>query len=241
VKLQTCRVCNVPKPFAEFSPDANRRTPSGRKMRARNCKQCEAARWRKYYASLPECPGCGKKKPRKTGYYRWTDNGSPRKSRLCKTCIRQAQRERHERIMADPYLAGRERARKNTWEGRQRRAEANPDRCRRYRERLKAERPDVYQQQLEDARIRNRQRYDNRQAPTTTKRAKVHQPRVHVPAEALVRFLDRFPDEAFLDESDTRAAFRARHEGDNVSVGVADRLITTLGGNLADVYPDLYA
>lgn len=191
------------------------------------------AKWRR-------CPQCNTRGLIGDDFYTWNDNGARRISRLCKECCRQRVRDRYKRIMADPYLAERERTRKTDWATKQAR---NPERCRRYRAKLKAERPDVYQQQLEDARIRNRQRADKRGAPTATKRTPVTEaPARRVPVDPLVDFLERHGDEDRMDPADVRTVYRIVHEGAaRVSVPVADRLITTLGGSLAAVYPDLYA
>jgi hypothetical protein len=192
------------------------------------------------------CPDCWRKKLIAEDFYTWLDRGRPRVSTRCKLCHRKRVRARYAAMMADPYLAARERDRKNSWEQVRQRQIHNAERCRRYRERLKTERPEVYRQQLEDARIRNRRRHERRNRPITTKRAAViNAPPVKLPSEPLKAFLahvDLDAERPNLSVAAKRAAFRVLHEGNGiVTATVADLVITSLGGSLTHVYPELYA
>src|SRR5215468_7851866 len=96
------------------------------------------------------CPECGDTKPLRTGFYRWRDKRYRkwRWSKRCRECTRRRTRERYAAIMADPYTAEKERARKRRQADRK--GPANAARCKRYRQRLREERPEEYQRQLED-------------------------------------------------------------------------------------------
>jgi hypothetical protein len=187
------------------------------------------------------CPTCQRDKLIESDFYHWTDKGRPRLSAHCKDCIRERRRERYYEVVADPYLAERLRKRQNTWALRGDQRE-NVARCKRYREKLKVERPEVYQQQLEDARIRGRLRNEDR--PLGTKRAVVVEPRAaRLPVTPLIDFLNRVAvdDEAVVSDDTARAVRRALHDNhDHVSVLVADRIVTAYGGALSAVYPELF-
>lgn len=193
------------------------------------------------------CPECELRGEIAEDFYTWVDKGSRRVSRLCRDCTRERARRRYAERMADPYIKRRERERQRTWAAEERKRNANPDRCRRYRARVKAERPDVYQQQLEDARIRRRLRNDLQGKPAGTKRVIVTEPMGHrLPAAPLARVMAEAERAGIIDpydrgDTDARAAFRVLHETDRVSVAVADRLLTRVGSALAVVYPELYA
>jgi hypothetical protein len=63
-----------------------------------------------------------------------------------------------------------------------------------------------------------------------------------LPIEPLIGFIARAADEEeVISESMQRTIYRVTHEQEAVSVVVADRIITQLGGSLAIVYPELYA
>lgn len=193
------------------------------------------------------CPECGVRGVIADDFYTWVDKGSRRVSRLCRVCTRAHARERYAARMADPYIKRRERERQRTWAAEKAKRIANPDRCRRYRARLKQERPKVYQQQLEDARIRRRLRNDLQGKPATTKRAVVIEPKGRrLPAAPLARVLREAERTGQIDpfnrgDTDSRTAFRVLHETDRVSVLVADRLLTRVGSALAVVYPEFYS
>jgi|1185.fasta_scaffold12914_3 hypothetical protein len=193
------------------------------------------------------CPECGLYGLIAEEFYTWVDKGIVRVSRLCRTCTRAHARARYAERMSDPYIKRRERERQRTWAAEKAKRDANPDRCRRYRARLKVERPSVYQQQLEDARIRRRLRNDLQGKPVRTKRALVTEPKAHrIPVAPLARVLREAERAGVIDpfdrdDGDSRAFFRVLHETDVVSVRVADRLLTRVGSALAIVYPELYA
>jgi hypothetical protein len=186
------------------------------------------------------CSVC-KREKRITYFYAWTNRGQPRLSGECKACKRKKMRARYLAVQADPYLARRERERKMSWEATQRKQGLNPERCRRYRERLKRERPEVYQQQLEDARIRHRLHSEQQGTQAGTARAVVVEPvETPLPIEPLVEFLARVPEEVISD-SLQRTIYRVTHESEAVSMVIADRIITAYGSSLSNVYPELYA
>jgi hypothetical protein len=231
---------------------------SAAKKRCRICKkswaakhrsECKACRRRIEQAQRDAeprrvCSVCGREKPI-TCFYKWNDRGEPRLSRPCKSCKRRKVRERYQAILADPYLTKRERERERNLspEALQRQHERNAERCRRYREKLKRERPEVYQQQLEDARIRAHLRGEERGTLTGHTRAVVVEPvTAPLPIEPLIGFIARAADEEeVISESMQRTIYRVTHEQEAVSMVVADRIITQLGGSLAIVYPELYA
>jgi hypothetical protein len=107
------------------------------------------------------CPVCGQEKSIRHSFYRWRDSrtGHMRTARLCKVCSRARAQERNARVMADAYTADLERKRRTAY----RRTHPRPDdaaKSRSYRERLKETNPEVYEQQIADARIRKGQRRD---------------------------------------------------------------------------------
>jgi hypothetical protein len=185
------------------------------------------------------CPDCTRRLRIAEDFYHWLDEGKDRTSRICRQCTCRRSKKRRDKIKSDPYLLKRERARQNKWgRGHPR----NAERCRIYREKLKRERPEVYQQQLEDSRIRSRAKREGK--PLVSKRAVVVEPRVpRLPVEPLVRFLNHLTiDDLQLTESNVRAVYRVLREHPNdVSVVIADRLITQCGGALSNVYPELYS
>lgn len=187
------------------------------------------------------CPRCRRRKLIAEDFYHWFErNGRERVARQCKECRREIVRLRYAAIMADPYLRRRELERKASWEVEQRKRERNPDRCRRYREKLKAERPEVYQQQLEDARIRRRLRNERLGVPKGKPLHPVkNPPPLWLPVEPLLKFLRANRIESMHGERDL---YRVLHEtATTVSLPVADRIITRAGYALPLVYPELYA
>lgn len=191
------------------------------------------------------CPDCQRRKLLAEDFYHWYDDG-PRTSRQCKLCVRKRRRQRYQQVMSDPYLRERLSRRKARWEANKR--ARNPERCREYRARLKAERPEVYEQQLEDARIRGRLRKErlNPNAPLAPKRSPLpHEPLAYVPIEPLREFLSRVDLDnaaATVGETVTRTAFKVLHEDRaEISERAADRVLTAFNGSLASVYPELYA
>lgn len=233
-----CVKCGVEKPALAFSPDPKRRTPAGRKKRRPYCKACDNERAREYRARRPTCPNCGKQRPIHTGFYYWRDSrtGKNRPSRLCRVCIRERQRERYQRIMADPYTRKRERDRKREFAGRRERE--NAERCRRYRKRLKADRPDVYRQQLEDARIRNKANHER--AGGTLKPATNWTPgsRVYLDPTPLLSVFVREADDPVL----ARAMRRIQTgQSAHIELGIADAMALYVGVPLTDFYPELAA
>jgi hypothetical protein len=194
------------------------------------------------------CPTCWRKKRIAEDFYHWTDEGSPRMSAQCKVCIRAIRRERYREVVADPYLQRRLRERQNEWAQRVDQRE-NAERCKRYREKLKRERPEVYQQQLEDARIRGRLRNDRLNKPPGIRRAEVIEPHVApLPVAPLLAFLNRLGTDVLgvsdraMPKDVARAIHRAKTENrEHVTVAVADRIITAYGGALSTVYPELFA
>lgn len=190
-----------------------------------------------------QCPQCRRRKLIEADYYRWTDGDTVRVSAQCKVCVRARRRAAYERTVADPYLREQMRKRQRSWEAEQRKRKANPERCKRYRERLKAERPEVYRQQLEDARIRNRLRNERIGKPEGVKTAKVDERIPRIDAGPLLDFVHLAMNAGQVpDPTDARTVFRLVHEGKGrVSMLVADRLVTALGGTFSTVYPELYA
>jgi hypothetical protein len=185
------------------------------------------------------CPDCRRRKLIAEDYYTWAEDGGVRVAARCKPCYRARVRKYYAKQMADPYTAERVRERQNRWAQRKAR---NPERCKRYREKLKIERPEVYQQQLEDARIRNRLRNERLGKPAAAKRAVVVEPEIAaLPLGPLVSFLNCV-DIASIDKATARLAYRALNENRSyVTVNVADRLVTAYGGAFSNVYPELFA
>lgn len=228
-KRKRCRVCK--KSWA-----AKNRT---------ECKACRRLAEQEQRAAEPRrtCRACGQEK-RVSGFYQWRDSrsGAPRIDLDCRACKRKRTRERYAEMMADPYLASRENKRKAEWH----RAHPNTgvEACRRYRERLKRERPEVHQQQLEDARIRARLRNERLGIPTGPTHVVVHEKKSHasLSVEPLVEFLALVP-EGTIDalHPSSQRAIRRLSEDPGVSPLVADRIVTACGGALPLVYPELYA
>lgn len=185
------------------------------------------------------CEQCRRRKLIMQDFYRWEDDGRTHVASRCKPCYREQVRARYREAMADPYTAKRLRERQNSWAQRKVR---NAERCRRYRAKLKAERPEVYQQQLEDARIRNRLRNERLGKAAVTKRAAVVEPdTAALPLAPLVEFLGGV-DLNTIPKDEARLAYRALKENRQyVTVNVADRLVTSYGGALSNVYPELFA
>jgi hypothetical protein len=190
------------------------------------------------------CPVCNQRKLIEGGFYQWKEyRGRPRESRLCRECTRKRNRERYERVMADPYLGKRERKMTNA-RAKNRDPELNRERCRRYREKLKRERPEDYQRMLEDSRIRARK--DATEPPRWTfssfpEPTDDHAQRM-LPVEPLVEFIRLARAEGeHIEPRDVDIVLKAANHGYRVGVLVADRVITHAGGTLATVYPELYA
>jgi hypothetical protein len=191
------------------------------------------------------CPECGKTKSLAEDFYHWKETrGRPRESRVCKECTRARNRARYARIMADPYLAERERA--MNAERHRRTAEANRERCRRYRAKVKAERPEVYQRQLEDARIRTRLQHNNAAELPKWTVSSFAEPATeapqHLPVEPLAAFVRIARAEgAKVSQRDVDIVTKAVNHGYRVGLPVADRIITCAGGALSNVYPEVYS
>jgi hypothetical protein len=190
------------------------------------------------------CKACGFRGRVDEDFYVWKagDGRHLRVSARCRECHRQASRERYARVMSDPYLRRLEAERKRNWEAEQRKRAANPERCRRYREKLKAERPSVYRQQLEDSRLRSGLRREEAGKPTTTKRTRVVNGKSsHLPLAPLVEFLERAQSARPWIEDDpskARAIYRITHETERVSVRVVEDVLAMFDMPLALVYPE---
>jgi hypothetical protein len=143
--------------------------------------------------------------------------------------------------MADPYLLERYRARQREYKRRPEVMARNAERCRRYRAKLKRERPEVYQQQLEDARIRNRRQHEGRALHVKTG-SLPPDPKRWLPAEPLLRYLAGVEYQP-KHETAQRALLRVVNENrrSRLLYQTADLLITDAGGALALVYPEVYA
>jgi hypothetical protein len=194
------------------------------------------------------CPSCRRRKLLAEDYYHWTDDGSARTSRLCKPCVNDQRRKRYREVVDDPYLKRKLHERQSDW-AKENLRKGNAERCRRYRERVKAERPDLYQRQLEDQRIRGRIAREAQGKPARmTGRSPLKQaPVPKVPVGPLIEFLGRVDRTGrSADKSDyaVRATYHVLHEvapDALVTMTVADCILTAFNGSLANVYPELYA
>jgi hypothetical protein len=193
------------------------------------------------------CPDCTRRLLIADDFYHWNDSrdGNERMSRVCKPCTRRRARKRYARVMADPYLASRERALSAERHRRSFESGKNAERCRRYRDRMKREDPARYQRTLEDARIRSRLAKSNGDVPPrTVVRPFAEALELKLKPDPLVEFLRALSPEDLPtdDTSDARKVYSLLHANpQRVSVSVADRIVTRCGGALATVYPELYA
>jgi hypothetical protein len=199
------------------------------------------------------CPVCGQEKSIRHSFYRWRDSrtGHMRTARLCKVCSRARAQERNARVMADAYTADLERKRRTAY----RRTHPRPDdaaKSRSYRERLKETNPEVYEQQIADARIRKGQRRDS-EAPSSTRRWAIAAHRAPskaetVSADPLRRYvLARFPGWTLHEiaevtgrsVSDKLLSRVLREHAATIELDVADRFLT-LGLGRPDLLLALY-
>jgi hypothetical protein len=191
------------------------------------------------------CPECTRRLLIADDFYHWNDSrdGGHRVSRVCKVCTRGRARKRYANVMADPYLAARERALSAVRHRRYLESGKNAERCKRYRDRVKREDPARYQRMLEDARIRSRLAKGDK-PPKSVVRPFSEPMEPKLKPDPLVAFLRNLPPEQLPteDTSDARKVYALLYANpQRVSLSVADRLVTRYGGALAMVYPELYA
>jgi len=186
------------------------------------------------------CPECGQSKPLRSGFYRWKNDGKPYWSRVCRVCVRERSRRNYRKNMADPYTAEKERERRRNYPDRK--GPQNAERCKRYRERMKRERPDAYARYLEDARMRRKLANElagkTLRPATTNWVGKGHYVYLD-PAPILTVAL------AMKDTADPTVARSIRRlitgESRHVELSVVDAITLRAGLSPHDVYPELVA